>query len=96
MAFTTLVLEELLRSLGARSETKSLFTMNPRGNLNLFMVVGASILLQVFLHENAAMGRLLNIVPLTAGQWLIMFCLGALPVLVLECYKLFMRIRHKD
>jgi Ca2+-transporting ATPase len=96
MAFTTLVLEELLRSLGARSETKSLFTMNPRGNLNLFMVVGASILLQVFLHENAAMGRLLNIVPLSADQWLIMFCLGALPVLVLECYKLFMRIRHKD
>jgi P-type Ca2+ transporter type 2C len=93
LAFGTLVLEELLRSLGARSETKPFWSIDPRGNPRLFVVVGCSILLQVLLHQNTTLGNFLKIVPLSVSQWATIFCLAMVPLLVLGVIKVF-RSRH--
>ncbi len=96
LAFTALVLAELLRSLGARSETRLFLTLDPRGNPLLLLVVGFSILLQVFLHQNETLSRLLKIMPLSGVQWFVLFGLASIPLLVLECLKLLRPINGKQ
>jgi P-type Ca2+ transporter type 2C len=86
-AFTTLVLAELLRSLGARSETRPLWKLDPRGNPRLLTVVAASIGLQIWMHGNAATGRVLKIVPFPGRDILAMLALASVPLLALEVLK---------
>jgi P-type Ca2+ transporter type 2C len=95
MGFTTLVLAELLRSLGARSETKPVWAMDPRGNPRLFAVVGIFVFVQVFLHGNETAARLLKIVPLEAETFLALLALAAVPLAVLEILKVFKAAARK-
>ncbi len=51
-AFTALVFAELLRAFGARSETRPIWRMNMRSNINLLAVVGVSLSIQVWSQHN--------------------------------------------
>jgi P-type Ca2+ transporter type 2C len=95
MGFTTLVLAELLRSLGARSETKPIWALDPRGNPRLFAVVGIFIFVQVFLHGNGTAARLLKITPLEGGVFMSLLGLAAIPLVVLECVKMSTAARRR-
>ncbi|MEO7424842.1 MAG: cation-translocating P-type ATPase [Fibrobacteria bacterium] len=87
LAFTTLVFAELLRSLGARSETKPLWKLSPRGNLPLFAVVALSITAQILLHQYPVLEKVLKTVPLSVPECLAFLALGAVPLLVMELVK---------
>lgn len=86
-AFSTLVLAELLRSFGARSESKPLWKLDPRGNPRLFAVVGVSLLAQLFLHRSAWAETVFKITPLTWAQDGTVLALGCVPLLALEIVK---------
>ena len=90
-AFTVLVFAELLRSFGARSETKQVWRISLFTNVNLVIVVSVSFALQVWSQHNAIFGRFLKtqFIPLT--DCFLLLALGALPLLVLEIVKL---LRH--
>jgi Ca2+-transporting ATPase len=59
-AFAVLVFAELLRSFGARSETKPVWRISLFTNINLAIVVAISFGLQVWSHHNAFLGRFLK------------------------------------
>ena len=59
-AFAALVFAELLRSFGARSETRPVWRMNFLSNFNLVAVVAASFALQVWSHHNALLAKFLT------------------------------------
>jgi Ca2+-transporting ATPase len=87
-AFATLVFAELFRSLGARSESKPIWKLDPRGNLGLLAVVGLSMALQILVHQSAILNRVLKTEPIPAGEWLALLAIAAMPMLILELSKI--------
>jgi len=94
-AFAVLVFAELLRSFGARSETKPVWRISLFTNVNLVAVVAVSFGLQIWSQHNAMLGRFLktSFMPLTDCLWLL--GLGVIPLFVLEVVKLVRSQQHR-
>jgi len=86
-AFAVLVFAELLRSFGARSETKPIWRIPLFTNTNLLIVVAISFGLQVLSQQNAALGSFLKTSSLPFTDCLLLLAIGAIPLLVLELVK---------
>jgi Ca2+-transporting ATPase len=87
-AFAVLVFAELLRSFGARSETKPVWRISLLTNLNLLLVVCASYGFQIWSHHNGILGRFLKTSPIPFPEGLLLVAAGAIPLVVLELVKL--------
>ena len=88
-AFTTLVFAELLRSFGARSETKPVWQIAFFSNRKLVFVVALSIGIQVLSQHSETLGRLLKTSPIPFTDGVILLAIGAIPLLVLGIVKAF-------
>ncbi len=86
-AFAVLVFAELLRSFGARSETKSVWRISLFTNVNLVIVVALAIGLQLLSQHSATVGRILKTSYMPFADCLWLLALGAIPLLVLELVK---------
>ena len=86
-AFSTLVFAELLRSFGARSETKLVHEVGLFSNLRLFAIVTASFALQIWIHHSTFLGRLFRTEPISLGHCAVLIGLGCIPLGVLEARK---------
>ena len=91
-AFAVLVFAELLRSFGARSETRSLWRIPFFTNISLAVVVSVSFGLQLWSQHNETLGRFLRTSSMPFIDCLWLLALGTIPLLVLELEKL---VRHK-
>ena len=87
-AFAVLVFAELLRSFGARSETKPVWRIPFFTNASLVVVVALSLGLQVWSQHNATLERFLRTAYLPFSDCLVLLLLGAIPLAVLEVAKL--------
>ncbi len=90
-AFAALVFAELLRSFGARSETRPLWRMNLFSNLNLLAVVAISFTIQVWSHHNALLAGFLKTSLISLSDCLMLLAVSTVPLLVLEARKAFFR-----
>ena len=86
-AFAVLVFAELLRAFGARSETKPVWRIPLFTNISLVAVIAISFGLQVWSQHNATLGRFLKTSYLPFTDCLLLFAMGAIPLLVLEVVK---------
>ncbi|WP_340123612.1 HAD-IC family P-type ATPase [Methylobacter svalbardensis] len=86
-AFATLVFAELLRSFGARSETKPVWRIPLLSNLNLLLVVALSFGLQVWSHHNALLSRFLKTSFVPLADCFMLLAVGAIPLMVLGLVK---------
>jgi Ca2+-transporting ATPase len=86
-AFAALVFAELLRSFGARSETRPLWRMSLFANLNLLAVVAISFTLQVWSHHNELLASLLKSSTMSLSDCFMLLSVSALPLVVLELLK---------
>ena len=86
-AFTVLVFAELLRSFGARSDTKPVWGISLFTNINLAIVVCASFGLQVWSQHNATLGRFLKTSFMPLADCLLLLAVGAVPLVILEMVK---------
>jgi Ca2+-transporting ATPase len=87
-AFAVLVFAELLRSFGARSETKPVWRISLFTNINLLLVVCASYGFQIWSHHNGILGRFLKTAPIPFTEGLLLVAAGTIPLVVLELVKL--------
>ena len=94
-AFAVLVFAELLRSFGARSETKPVWRISLFTNVNLVIVVAISFGLQVWSQHNATLGRFLKTSFMPLADCLLLLAVGAIPLLVLEMVKVVRHARRK-
>jgi len=94
-AFAALVFAELLRSFGARSETKPVWRISLFTNVNLVIVVAISFGLQVWSQHNATLGRFLKTSFMPLADCLLLLTVGAIPLLVLELVKVVRHARRK-
>ena len=90
-AFAVLVFAELLRSFGARSETKPVWRISLFTNVSLVIVVAISFGLQVWSQHNATLGRFLKTSFMPFADCFLLLALGAIPLLILEILKV---VRH--
>ena len=92
-AFAALVFAELLRSFGARSETRSIWQMNFLSNFNLVAVVAVSFGIQIWSHHNATLAKFLKTSLMSFSDCLMILAISTVPLLVIEARKVF--IRHR-
>jgi Ca2+-transporting ATPase len=93
-AFTVLVFAELLRSFGARSETKQVWRIPFFTNVNLVIVVAITFAFQVWCPHNAILGRFLKTLYMPFSDCLLLVAVAAIPLLVLEGAKMVRRARR--
>jgi Ca2+-transporting ATPase len=86
-AFTVLVISELMRSFGARSNTRTIRDIGVLSNLRLLLVVLASFVIQIAIHHVVPLQSLFSIEPVTMVQCLAWTALGCVPLVVLEFMK---------
>ena len=90
-AFSVLVIEELLRSFSARSDTRTIFETGFLSNMRLLAVVMVSFALQLMIHHTPVLETIFGTQPISWLQCLAWTGLGALPLTVLEIRKVFLR-----
>jgi Ca2+-transporting ATPase len=86
-AFATLVFAELLRSFGARSDSKPVWRIAMFTNVNLVIVVALSFGLQVWSQHSVTLGRFLKTSYVPLADCFLLLAVGAIPLLVLEIIK---------
>jgi Ca2+-transporting ATPase len=95
-AFTALVIAELLRSFGARSDRLNLWQIGLFSNMRLFMIVVVSFALQLAMHYIPMLQALLQIEPVTPKQCAAWIGVGFIPLVILELRKVISRYRSKQ
>jgi Ca2+-transporting ATPase len=90
-AFAVLVFAELLRSFGARSETRFVWETGLASNLGLLLVVVVSFGLQLAGHRFAPFGAFLQTSSLSWRECAALVALGAVPLAALELRKALLR-----
>lgn len=86
-AFTTLVIAELLRAFGARSEQLTIWQIGIFSNMRLFLIVAVSFALQLAIHHVPMLQTLFQLEPITLNQCAGWIGLGLIPMIVLEFRK---------
>lgn len=86
-AFTTLVIAELLRAFGARSEQRTIWQIGIFSNMRLFLIVAVSFALQLAIHHVPMLQTLFQLEPITLNQCAGWIGLGLIPMIVLEFRK---------
>jgi Ca2+-transporting ATPase len=89
--FTALVIAELMRAFGARSNVKTIFEIGLLSNLGLFLVIALSFSLQVTIHQVPVLRSLFSIEPLSLEHCVVWTSLGLIPLMVLEMIKILRR-----
>jgi Ca2+-transporting ATPase len=94
-AFITIITGELLRSISARSEVKTIFKMNPFTNkyINLSVLIGFALLL-IVLFVPGVNDIFRTNVHLTFGHFIGAFALGFIPLFGGELAKLFKTVKE--
>ncbi len=87
-AFATLVFAELLRALGARSETKPVWKLRFGSNLNLLAIVAGSFALQIWTHQSAVLARFVKATFINLNLCLALLAISTVPLAALEILKL--------
>ena len=87
-AFSVLVFAELLRSFGARSDTRFVWEMGIFSNMKLFVVVVLSIAFQITSLQVAWLGDLLRTAPLPLSECAALLAIGCIPLAVMELAKI--------
>ena len=93
-AFSVLVVAQLLRAFGARSEVQTIWQIGLLSNVQLFVVVVASFALQLAIHHLPALQQLFGTAPVSLRQYGAWLVLGAVPLLVLELHKVLLQARR--
>ncbi|MGE0680244.1 MAG: cation-translocating P-type ATPase [Candidatus Binatia bacterium] len=90
-AFSALVIAELLRSFGARSNEQPIWRIGLFSNMRLFVIVAASFALQLLIHHLPVLETLFGTEPISLAQCVAWIMLGTIPFLVLEVGKIVRR-----
>jgi len=87
-AFSTLVIAELLRAFGARSNVRTVRAVGLFSNMRLFLIVAGSFALQVALYFITPLEIIFKTGRVTSAMLTRWIILGAIPLAVLESAKL--------
>ncbi len=88
ISLTLLAVFQWFNAWNCRSESKSIFRMNPLSNKYLVGATVAVISLQLFALYNPLMQKILNTHPLSASEWLLIALVASSVIIVEEARKI--------
>src|SRR3989344_4246140 len=91
ISLTTLAVFQWFNAWNCRSESKSIFQMNPFSNKFLVGATGIVILLQLFALYTPFLQKILHTTPLSLSEWLTIIPIAGSIILVEEIRKFFYR-----
>jgi len=91
VALTTMAVFQWFNAWNCRSESKSIFQMNPFSNMYLVGMTAIVICLQLAAVYTPFLQKVLHTVPLSLSEWLIIIPIAGLVILVEEIRKFFFR-----
>ncbi len=91
ISLTTLAMFQWFNAWNCRSESKSIFQMNPFSNKFLVGATVIVIFLQLFALHTPFLQKILHTTPLSLLEWLIIIPIASSIILVEEIRKLFFR-----
>ena len=92
VAFTVLVVAQLVHVFNCRSERLSLFQLGVGTNRPLVWAFLLSLVVQVAVLTVPAVAPIFKVVPLPIEDWVLMGATGLLPFVVMESIKLLRRL----
>lgn len=95
VTFTYLVVIQWFNVINARSETSSIFTLNPFTNKPLIIGLLVAITLQLVALYSGLLGEALKITPLAIRDWYLIIPLAAVIIVFSELEKLIYRVSHQ-
>ncbi len=91
VAFTMLVVVQLINAFSARSFTQSVFRMNPLANYFLLVSILFSVIMVLAMLYIPFLNEALGTYPLNSFDWGIVMVASIIPLFVVEIQKLFLR-----
>lgn len=91
VSLTLLAVFQWFNAWNCRSDTRSVFMMNPFSNKFLIAATGTVIALQIFAVYHPVMNRLLHTTPLGLAEWTVIIPIAASVIAVEEIRKFFRR-----
>jgi magnesium-transporting ATPase (P-type) len=95
MALTTLVLFQLFNVFNSRSETRSVFTMNPLSNPFLFFSIVGSVIAQLIAIYWPPLQSVFSLAPLSLREWALILPVAATVIAVVEADKAIRKIMRR-
>ncbi|MFH1759342.1 MAG: HAD-IC family P-type ATPase [Patescibacteria group bacterium] len=95
VTLTTLAMMQWFNAWNVRSETKSIFQMNPLENKPLMAATGIVIVLQLLVIYWAPLQAILRTVPLAGADWGVVFSAALLIIFAEEIRKIFRKSMAK-
>lgn len=96
MAFSTIVVQQLLYSLSVRSHSLPLHRAGLFENNLLIAVILVTVALQVILTQTPLLNSIFHTTPLTLNQWLIAIIAASIPTIAVEAYKIVTSTMHNE
>ena len=96
VAFTTLVIIQLVNAMSSRSERVSVFQQNPLKNIFLVLALFISVLMVLLLLYVPFLNTTLGTVPLSPHDWGIVMFASVIPLFVIEIRKLILRKKERE
>jgi Ca2+-transporting ATPase len=87
MLLTTMVLTQLLHSLGFRSSTRSLFTTESLQNRWLLLAIAGSFCAHLAILYVRPIAAVFKTVPLGAGEWVAVLVASLVPLAIIDALK---------
>lgn len=94
VSLTLLAVFQWFNAWNCRSETESVFRMNPFSNLYLVAATALVILLQLLAVYAPPLQSVLRTTPLAWSEWLLIILVASSILVAEEARKLFMRVAH--
>lgn len=94
IALTAMAVFQWFNAWNCRSESKSIFKMNPFSNKFLVAATVVVISLQLFAVYNPFMQKILHTTPLGLSEWLFIITAASSIIIIEEARKFFYRKRH--
>jgi Ca2+-transporting ATPase len=91
VAFTVMVVAQLVHAFNCRSERWSLFQLGVGSNRALVWAVLLSLVIQIAVLTVPAVAPVFKVAPLPVEDWVLMGAAGLVPLIVLELTKIFRR-----
>lgn len=96
IAFTTLVLFELLHAFNARSLHTSIFNKHFFSNRHIFTAVLGSLLLTVLAVHTSLGNSIFGTMPLTAGEWITSLIVASSVIIISEIIKMLIHSEFEE
>ncbi|MFW9831660.1 MAG: cation-translocating P-type ATPase, partial [Candidatus Thorarchaeota archaeon] len=95
LAFTTLVIAQMVHALNSRSGYLSLFQVGFLRNRLLLLAISVSVILQLAIIYVPPLSLIFSTSPLFLQDWIIIILLSGLVFVVVELYKYFLRSQSR-